>query len=464
MSANHWATLSRRPADHGRRRAMRTSATSSDSGPPLRSSARSTTSRTSSSGSGSVPASAAATTSASPSSPSRALPAPMRPSVTPSVYSSRRPGVRQRDLERGPDRVLEHAERRAGRRRVERRDRAVREQQRRGMAGEPDRRPRPVRGERDRAERREDVWRVALDDEHVLERVEQPLGRDAGQHQRPPRDPHADAERRLVGAVPGDVADQRLDRPVGGLDGVEEVPAEQRPAAPRAVVGGEPQAGVGDQQGRQQSALEPRVLARLELRDRELLLRELRPPPLGRVAQRPREQHPARRALDDVVLRARGDRLDAALLVGEAREHEHRELGRRVTQPVERIEALRVRQVEVEQRAVEGGEPRDERVGERPPALEVDLRAGELELLLDDQRVAVVVLDEQHAHPPARRHRADVERRIHGAGTLDGPPRGTPGATSRPRAPGRRPGSAPPAPPPARAPGAARRGRRARAP
>ena len=57
-----------------------------------------------------------------------------------------------------------------------------------------------------------------------------------------------------------------------------------------------------------------------------------------------------------------------------------------------------VGQVEVEQRAVVAGEAGAGRLGQRAHAAELDLRAGELELLLDDQRVAVVVLDEQDAH------------------------------------------------------------------
>ena len=60
---------------------------------------------------------------------------------------------------------------------------------------------------------------------------------------------------------------------------------------------------------------------------------------------------------------------------------------------------VRVGEVEVEQDAVEALEPRRGGLAERAPALHVHARARELELLLDDQRVAVVVLDEQDAHP-----------------------------------------------------------------
>ena len=70
-------------------------------------------------------------------------------------------------------------------------------------------------------------------------------------------------------------------------------------------------------------------------------------------------------ALDEVVLRARGDRLDAAPLVVEAGQHEHREIGPVGLEPVQRGEALRVGQVEVEQHAVDLGEVLAARVGQR---------------------------------------------------------------------------------------------------
>ena len=114
------------PADHDRRRAISTRATSSASGPPLRSSARSTTSRISSSGSGSVPASAAATTSASPSSPSRSLPPADAPVGHAVGVEQQRPRVRERDLERRPGGVVSTPSGGPGRRRGERGGRPAR--------------------------------------------------------------------------------------------------------------------------------------------------------------------------------------------------------------------------------------------------------------------------------------------------------------------------------------------------
>ena len=59
----------------------------------------------------------------------------------------------------------------------------------------------------------------------------------AGQHQRAPGDAQADAQRGLVRPVPADVADQRVHGAVGGLDHVVEVAAEQRPPPPGPVAG-----------------------------------------------------------------------------------------------------------------------------------------------------------------------------------------------------------------------------------
>ena len=55
--------------------------------------------------------------------------------------------------------------------------------------------------------------------------------RHAGEHERAPRDPQRDADRRLVGPVPADVADHGVHGAVRHLDRVVEVAAEQRPAA-----------------------------------------------------------------------------------------------------------------------------------------------------------------------------------------------------------------------------------------
>ena len=77
---------------------------------------------------------------------------------------------------------------------------------------------------------------VALVDVHELQRRQQLLGVAAAEHERAPRDPQADAERRRVRPVARDVADHRVHGAVAVLDGVVEVAAQQRAPAARAVV------------------------------------------------------------------------------------------------------------------------------------------------------------------------------------------------------------------------------------
>ena len=121
------------------------------------------------------------------------------------------------------------------------------------------------------------------------------------------------------GPWPRDVADHGVHGAVGGLDRVVEVAAEQRAPAARAVVRGEQQLGVVDQRRGQQAALEAGVLLRVQARDLELLARLVRAPALDRVAHGAGQALPVDLALDQIVLRARGDRLDPAALVVEAR-------------------------------------------------------------------------------------------------------------------------------------------------
>ena len=112
------------------------------------------------------------------------------------------------------------------------------------VTGGADVRRAAVRGDLDRAQRREDVGLVTLVRQHPVQRRQDLLLRMAGERQRPPGGAQAGAERRLVGAVAADVADHQVDRAVFELDGVVEVAPEQRPAAPGAIVGGQVQARV----------------------------------------------------------------------------------------------------------------------------------------------------------------------------------------------------------------------------
>ena len=185
--------------------------------------------------------------------------------------------------------------------------------------------------------------------------------------------------------------------PSGVLHRVVEVAAQQRAPAARAVVGGQLQAGIADQRGRQQAALEAGVLLGVQARDLELLARLVRAPALDRVAHGARQSLPVDLALDQVVLRARGDRVDAAPLVVEAGQDEHGQVHAIGLERVQRRQAVGVRQVEVQQHAVDVVEVLAPRLGERHRPHDLDVRAADREQLLDEQRVAVVVLDEQDA-------------------------------------------------------------------
>lgn len=117
-----------------------------------------------------------------------------------------------------------------------------------------------VGGDVDGAERREDLLALPLVLQDLLEGGEQLVAAEPGQGQGPPRDAQFHAERRLVGAVPADVADHHVDGAVGRTDRVVEVPAEQRAAAARSVVGREAQIGAFEQRCGEQAAFEAGVL------------------------------------------------------------------------------------------------------------------------------------------------------------------------------------------------------------
>ena len=80
-----------------------------------------------------------------------------------------------------------------------------------------------------------------------------PLGTaKAGEGQRAPGDAQRDPQGRLVGPVPGDVADHDVHGAVGGLDEVVEVTAEQCVLPARPVAGDDLDTRIVQQQGRRQ--------------------------------------------------------------------------------------------------------------------------------------------------------------------------------------------------------------------
>ena len=69
----------------------------------------------------------------------------------------------------------------------------------------------------ERAQRREQPRHVALVLEDVLQRAQHDVWLRAGDRERAPRSAQADADRRFVGAVAADVADQHVDATVLAL-------------------------------------------------------------------------------------------------------------------------------------------------------------------------------------------------------------------------------------------------------
>jgi hypothetical protein len=78
----------------------------------------------------------------------------------------------------------------------------------------------------------------------------------AGQRQRPPGGTQRDPDRRPLRAVPGHVADQRRDRPVGQLQGVVEIRADQRSPLAGPVACLDRQARIVQRQRGQQPTLQ----------------------------------------------------------------------------------------------------------------------------------------------------------------------------------------------------------------
>jgi hypothetical protein len=203
--------------------------------------------------------------------------------------------------------------------------------------------------------------------------------------------------------VAADVADDDVDRAVAGVDEVVEVAPEERALAARPVARADLQRAVVEDGDGQQPAFEARRLLGQDLRRAQPLADAVGLPALDGVDDRPAQAVAVDAALDQVVLGARGDGLDPALVVAIAGEDEVRDVRRGLAQALERRQAAGVGQAEVEQDAVEGlGVQEHEPLGERLRAAHLDGRRLLAQELGDEERVAVVVLDEQHAQEVTR--------------------------------------------------------------
>ena len=231
--------------------------------------------------------------------------------------------------------------------------------------------------------------------------------RPPGQDHCAPGHPQADAERRLFGPAAAHVADQSVHPAVGRLHQVVEVPAEQGLPAAGPVPAGHGQPGIGQQRRRQQPALQPGVLPREDLGLTELALDLLAAAAFHRVPDHPVQQRPVDLALDQIVLRPGADRLLAQVLVGPPGQHDDGDLRQVLVQPAHPLQLPGIRQAEVEQDA---GRLRQQRpgLGHRPRPAQGDRGPGFQQKFLDQQGVAVVVLDQQHLHPARRTSRGRI--------------------------------------------------------
>ena len=374
-------------------------ATSSASGPPLALGPRRQPGRQVAAACAAARSRAA--TSTSPSTSSRSPPALRRgrPSIRPSVYiSSDQPAPASATSVAGRARPA-HAEHEA---------RPAPHGSARPPAssiggGWPASRTGPARGQ-------VDAWRPATVanisserrslDQHLLQRGagSWSVGH-AGQHQRPPGDPQLHAERGLVDAVPAHVADRARaagpsaacttskksppSRPGAGPAGRRCAPRPASVASSAAAAAGRVPAGPTRPARSSDLAQPPGVL--------------VGPLALDRVAQRAGQQHAVDLALDQVVLRALGDRGGAQVLVVAGRSARTRRRRRRPastwrspSRPWRR--AARGRAARSAPRAAAAGPPAASGATSRSNGA-----SASREQLLDQERVALVVLDEQHA-------------------------------------------------------------------
>ena len=230
----------------------------------------------------------------------------------------------------------------------------VAEQHRRRVPGAAHGRRRAVRRDGHRRDGGEDLLGVALVHEHLLQRGQHVLDVHAAERLRPP------ATRRHTPSAASS-APWPLTSPIMQVHGavarvheVVEVAAQERALATRAIAGADEQRRVVEDRDRQQPALQARRLLGQDLGRPQLLAHAVGLAALDGVEDRPPQAVAVDAALDEVVLRARGDRVDAALVVAVAGEDEVRDVRRRLAQALERVQPAGVRQPEVEQDAVEG--------------------------------------------------------------------------------------------------------------
>ena len=202
--------------------------------------------------------------------------------------------------------------------------------------------------------------------------------------------------------MPADVADHQAHVTIGSLGDVEEVAAQQCPVAPRVVARRDPHRVVADQRSRRKPAFQSSDLTRLGLGQTKLLAGLVGLAATDRIANRPRQLVAVHMALDQIVLGAGLDRPDAGRLVVEPGEDDQRNPRRLCTQTHDRVKPLSVGKLQIQQQTVDVVLQRGEGLCECACASESGPGKRTFEQVLDEQGVAVVVLDQQHAEVIAR--------------------------------------------------------------
>ncbi len=199
-----------------------------------------------------------------------------------------------------------------------------------------------------------------------------------------------------------DVADHQAHMSIGRLGDVEEVAAQKRPVTPRVVARRDPDRVVADQRSRCKPAFQAGDLTRLGLGQAKLLAGLVGLTATDRIANRSRQLIAIHMALDQIVLRACLDGAGAGRLLAEPGEDDQRNPRRLRTKTHDGVKSLSVGKLQIQQQTVDVVLELCERLCECTGAGEPGSGKGAFEQILDEQGIAVVVLDQQNAEVIAR--------------------------------------------------------------
>ncbi len=199
--------------------------------------------------------------------------------------------------------------------------------------------------------------------------------------------------------MPTDVSDEYGDPVRSGLYGVVEVSAEHAELTSGPIEAPQLDGDLVDQRMGQQTALETGRLGLAQLRLPQAQRCVFGSPPFHGISDRALQQDSVNPALDQVVLGSVGESLLAEALLREPGEDADRDLRAGDQQQLQRAQPGCVRQVEVEQDAVDRVD--DGRgLGDGGDNGQVDGRLHLGQQLAHQKRISGVVLDEENADAP----------------------------------------------------------------